>query len=84
MISPSQRPLHTLHPANTGDEHLLPSAEFKPSIPSIKRLRTYDLGRAATGIDTIIIIIIIIIIKIIMWNVKTKIIPVIIGANGTI
>ena len=76
------------------------SAGFKPAIPAIKRFQTYALDRTATGIGTlrytnqkqkinvIIIIIIIIIIHIIeiqrMWNVKTKAIPVIIGATGTI
>jgi len=68
----------------------MPSAEFKPAIPSIKRLQTYGLGRTATRIDTITIttttkiIIIIIIIIIITWNVKTKMIPVITGASGSI
>jgi len=53
----------------------VPSAEFKPAVPSIKKLQTYGLGRTATGIATTTTI---------MWNVKKKMIPVITGANGTI
>jgi hypothetical protein len=52
------------------------SAEMKPAIPPIKRLQTYGLGRTAIGINTTT--------TTIMWNVKTKMIPVITGANGTI
>jgi hypothetical protein len=55
----------------------MPSAEFKCSIPSMKRLQTYGLGRTATGTETTTT-------TTIMWNVKTKMIPVITGANGTI
>ena len=73
----------------------MPSAGFKPAIPAIKRFQTYALDRTATGIGILrytnekqkinVIIIIIHIIEIQrMWNVKTKVIPVTIGANGTI
>jgi hypothetical protein len=54
----------------------MPSAEFRCSIPSMKRLQTYSLGRTATGTETTT--------TTIMWNVITKMIPVITGANGTI